>query len=70
MEQRQFVFRVGAGDKVERIPVKLGARRPGLAEVLSGLQAGDRVVVEGTTRVRPGAEVKVIETRAVPGGTA
>lgn len=65
LEQRQFVFRVDAEDKAQRVAVTLGARRPGLAEVLAGIEAGDRVIVEGTTRVRAGGEVKVIETRAL-----
>jgi len=61
--ERQFVLRVGEDGTVQRVPVAIGARRPGLAEVLSGLSAGDRVVAEGITRVRPGAAVTVLETR-------
>ena len=32
--EQGFVFRVGAGDKVEQVPVKLGARRAGRVEVV------------------------------------
>lgn len=64
-DQRHFVLRVGADDKVQRVRVEIGARRPGVAEIRSGLSPGDRVVVEGITRVRPGATVKVVDTRGV-----
>lgn len=38
--------------------VKIGLRLAGKAEVLSGVQAGDRVVVEGVQKLFPGALVK------------
>ena len=52
-----YVFRVRADDTVERADVTIGARRDGLAEVLSGLQAGERIVVDGTGKLRPGQKV-------------
>jgi membrane fusion protein (multidrug efflux system) len=57
-----FVFRVGADDKVEQVPVAIGARRPGAVEIVSGAQAGDRVVVEGTVKLHPGS--KIVEAGA------
>jgi membrane fusion protein (multidrug efflux system) len=51
------VFRVDAQGKVEQVPVKLGSRRQGEVEVVSGLKPGDRVVVEGTVKLRPGSRV-------------
>lgn len=57
-----FVYRVGAGDKVERADVRVGARREGEVEILGGLKAGDRIVVEGTGKVRPGSTV--VDARA------
>lgn len=47
---RNYVF-LKSGDMAERREVKLGIRRPGYVEVTEGLQAGDRVVVEGTIRL-------------------
>jgi membrane fusion protein, multidrug efflux system len=38
--------------------VKIGLRLAGKAEVLSGVQAGDKVVVEGVQKLFPGASVK------------
>ncbi|TWI07980.1 efflux RND transporter periplasmic adaptor subunit [Aerolutibacter ruishenii] len=52
-----YVFRVGADGKAERADVKVGVRRDGLAEIVEGLAAGDRVVVDGTGKLRPGATV-------------
>lgn len=63
LEDRQYVYRVDGEDKIERLEVSIGRRRSGEVEVLGGLEAGDRVVVEGTTRIRPGMPVTVIGTR-------
>lgn len=52
------VFRVGADNKVEQVKVKLGARRRGEVEVLEGLNAGDRIVVDGVVKLRSGATIK------------
>lgn len=54
--QQAFVFRV-AGDKVEQVPVRIGARRPGWVEILDGVKAGDKVVVEGIVKLKPGARI-------------
>jgi membrane fusion protein, multidrug efflux system len=61
--ERQYVF-VVAGDKAQRREVRIGARRPGSVEVLSGLAEGDRVIVEGTQKVRDGAPVRASERLA------
>eukprot|EP01041_Mallomonas_annulata_P020740 gene20740-40622_t len=45
-----------------RTPVQLGARAPGLVEVVEGLNAGDLVVTAGQQRIRKdGTEVRVVE---------
>lgn len=59
-----FVYRVGADGVVAQVPVKAGARERGRVEVLDGVVAGDRVVVEGTGKLRPGA--KVVEAGSAP----
>src|SRR5690606_38109508 len=53
-----YVFRVKADGTVERADVEVGARRGGQAEVVRGLEAGDRVVVDGTGKLRPGQAVR------------
>jgi membrane fusion protein (multidrug efflux system) len=45
-------------------PVEIGLRLAGKAEVLKGLKAGERVVVEGTQKLRPGAPVKLAPPEA------
>jgi membrane fusion protein (multidrug efflux system) len=64
--EQSSVFRVGADGKVEQVPVKLGTRREGVVEVVSGLKAGDRVVVEGTVKLHPGSTVVEAAKAATP----
>ena len=65
------VFRV-EGDKVKEVPVEVGARRRGEVEILSGLKAGDRIVIEGTVKLRDGATIKDVGATAAsqPAATA
>ncbi|MBX3025651.1 efflux RND transporter periplasmic adaptor subunit [bacterium] len=53
-----FVWRVGAGDAAQRVPVAIGIRQAGQVEVTNGLAAGDHVVAAGTHKVAPGAVVR------------
>lgn len=55
---KTFVWRVNAQDKVAQVDVTIGARHDGLAEIVSGLKAGDRIVVEGTGKLRAGNSVQ------------
>lgn len=57
---KQYLFVVGAGEVVERREVKTGRRRPGEVEVLEGIEPGERVISEGTQKVRPGQTVRVL----------
>jgi membrane fusion protein (multidrug efflux system) len=51
---------VGAGNKVEARQIVAIHRLGSDWVVASGLAAGDRVVVEGTAKLRPGAPVKPV----------
>lgn len=54
-----------------RTPVQLGARAPGLVEVVEGLNAGDLVVTAGQQRIRKdGTEVRVVELGKQGAGAA
>lgn len=57
----QFVLVVNEQDdnKVLRRDVRIGARRPGVVEVLEGLDAGDKVITHGTLKARPGMQVRI-----------
>jgi len=60
----QYVYVVGPDNIVERRQIESGRRRPGEVEVLEGLEPGERVIVEGTQKVRPSQRVKILENRA------
>lgn len=60
--QDAHVFRVKADGTVEQVGVELGQRRGGEVEVVGGLAAGDRIVVDGTVKLRDGA--RVVEANA------
>ncbi len=66
--QSAHVFRVLPDDTVEQVGVKLGQRRRGEVEVLEGLAAGDRIVVDGTVKLRQGSSV--VEAPAKPAPAA
>jgi RND family efflux transporter MFP subunit len=53
----RYVLVVGADNKVEYRPVKLGPIIDGLRVVTDGLKAGETIVVSGLQRVRPGSPV-------------
>lgn len=63
VEDRQYVFVATADNKVDRREIKIGARQPGFVEIVSGLKRGEKVVVEGTMRLRPGASIRVAGER-------
>lgn len=58
---RQSVFRIGADDTVSQVEVRTGARRRGEVEIVSGLEEGDRIVREGTGKLRDGLRVAVVD---------
>lgn len=55
----KFVYVVAAGDVAEMRPVEVGGWVGDDWIVASGLVAGDRVVVDGTAKVQPGATVTI-----------
>ena len=60
---RQYVFVVADGRSLKR-EVKIGDRNAGEVEVLSGVKAGDNVVIGGIQKIRNNSLVKIIS--AVP----
>src|SRR3989338_570171 len=55
-----FAYVVDAEDKVQLTPISIGASDGQLSVVEQGLKAGDRLVLEGTDRLRSGNKVEVI----------
>ncbi len=62
-----FVYVVEADDTAAVKPVKIGDRSGERVVVLDGIKVGDRVVLEGTDRLRAGAKVRVIGAPAGAG---
>lgn len=61
-EDQQTVF-VVTGDQVVQRKLRLGYIGNGVAEVLSGLNLGDLIVVKGQNTIRDGSKVQVTATR-------
>jgi membrane fusion protein (multidrug efflux system) len=60
LQGTKSVYVVAAGDKIESRQIVATQRLDNDWVVASGLAAGDRVVVEGTGKVRPGAPVRPV----------
>jgi len=57
---------VEGGDKVALRPIKVDERIGDFYIVRDGLKPGERVVVEGLQRVRPGMQVKPVAKPSEP----
>jgi multidrug efflux system membrane fusion protein len=58
-ENGNFVWAIGSDGTVSAATVKLGTVDGQFQQVVSGLQAGDRVVTDGTDRLQAGTHVTV-----------
>lgn len=61
-QEKQFVF-VVEQDQAVLTQVTLGERKPGVVQILSGLEIGQSVVTEGTLRLRDNATVKILNAQ-------
>ena len=68
-ENKVYMLVVNASNKVEQRQLETGDTYGDKWLVLSGLKAGDRLIVEGTDKVTPGQEVKAEEMKS-SGGNA
>jgi membrane fusion protein (multidrug efflux system) len=64
--QGAYVYVVNAQDTAELRPIQPGAWSGDQWIVESGLEAGERVVVEGLTKVQPGLPVRPVPADAAP----
>lgn len=64
-QDKKFVFVVAADNTVSYRQIELGAAVDGQRIVETGLEAGDRIVVSGLQRIRPGAVVAPQEQTAL-----
>ena len=65
-QSQKFVYVVGAGNAVQYRPVTTGPLIDGMRVIKSGLAPGERVIVEGQIRVRPGVVVDPKPWAAAP----
>ena len=61
--ETQYVYRVMDG-VAERREVTIGERREGKVEILTGVAAGDELVVSGLQRVTDGGPVQIVKNGA------
>ena len=57
---KKFIYKIVENNMLKKIEVKTGVREQGNIEILNGLIAGDKIIAEGLTKVRPGMKVKPI----------
>jgi RND family efflux transporter MFP subunit len=57
-----YIFKVGADNTAEQVPVQATAIVGLWVGVASGVDAGDKVIVRGAERLSPGQPVEIIET--------
>ncbi len=65
-QQGEFVYVVKADNTVERRPVTLGAMIGNMQLITSGITPGENVIVDGTHKVRHGAQVNPISADPSP----
>jgi len=56
-----FIYKVDEKNKVLKTKINTGDRYIGFVEVLNGLNSGDKIVAEGTKKVRPNLTIRPIE---------
>jgi RND family efflux transporter MFP subunit len=61
LQGKSFVWVIGADNKATQRAVKVGGQIGGDLLILEGLQAGERVVVEGLQKVREGTTVQLAD---------
>jgi membrane fusion protein (multidrug efflux system) len=61
LQGNRLVAVVDSENKIAMRPVKLGERSDGMWQVIEGLKPGEKVVVQGLLKVRPGMPVTVKE---------
>jgi len=59
-----FIYKVDEKNKVMKTNVTVGDRYLGFVEILDGLNKGDKIVAEGTKKVRPNLTIRPIEKGA------
>ena len=59
--EKSYVYKISKENVAEKTEVKIGARKSGDVEILSGLNVGDVVAAEGLKKIRPMGKIKPIK---------
>ncbi|MEG3767771.1 efflux RND transporter periplasmic adaptor subunit [Alteromonas sp. 14N.309.X.WAT.G.H12] len=59
VQKKQYVYVVEDGVVHER-EVVIGERKPGVVQIISGVDAGEVIITEGTLRVQDGTKVRIL----------
>ncbi len=59
-----YIYKVNEKNKVMKTKVTIGDRYLGFVEIINGLDNGDKIVAEGTKKVRPNLTIRPIEKGA------
>lgn len=62
LQGQYSVLVVNAENKVETVQVKIGEKIPGYAIIKEGIKSGDKIILEGLQKARPGMEVIPVVT--------
>jgi membrane fusion protein (multidrug efflux system) len=62
-KDKKYVLVVTAENTAAKREILTGRRSPGKVEVISGLNTGQQVIINGISRVRSGTSVNVVEIR-------
>src|SRR5688500_1194559 len=58
LQGKNFVWLVNSENKASQRPIEIGDATDGYVQVMTGLKAGDRIVIEGLQKVREGGAVQ------------
>lgn len=61
IQNRQYVFKLTPDGRAKQVEVSIGRRKPGIVEITEGVEAGDKIIIEGLVRLRDGVPVNVRE---------
>jgi membrane fusion protein (multidrug efflux system) len=61
---------IDTDNKVQKRPIRIGRAIGTRWQVIDGLAAGDRVLMEGSQRVKVGDKVRTVDLGAKPAGTS
>ncbi|MBW8191145.1 efflux RND transporter periplasmic adaptor subunit [Neiella marina] len=61
LQDKHYVYLIDDENTVSQKEIEIGMRQNGMVEILSGIEPGERMVIEGRLKVRAGAKVEIQE---------